>query len=74
MSDRLKPDDNVDLTEDIQLVLKCAQALEGRFGLVAVVNFICGKKNDKLYKRMLTHELYGKGNYNTEKFWKALSM
>lgn len=72
MTDGLKPESNVDLTEDIQLFLKCAQALESRFGLVAVVNFVCGKKNDKLYKRLLTHQLYGKGTYNTETFWKAL--
>lgn len=72
MSGVVKPNDNVDLTEDIQLLLKCAQALKGCFGLVAIVNFICGKKNDKIYKDMLTHELYGKGKYNTETFWKAL--
>lgn len=72
MSDRLKLNNDVDLTEDIQLVLKCAQALKGCFGLVVIVNFICGKKTDKLHKYMLTHDLYGKGNYNTEKFWKAL--
>lgn len=72
MSGELNPDNDVDLTEDIQLLLKSAQVLEGCFGLVAIVNFICGKKNDKIYKRMLTHEIYGKGKYNTEIFWKAL--
>lgn len=72
MSGGVKPNDKVDLTEDIQLLLKCAQVLEGRFGLVVIVHFICGKKNDKIYKRLLTHELYGKGKYNTEIFWKAL--
>lgn len=72
MTDGASPSNDIDLTEDIQLFLNCAKALEGRFGLVAIVNFICGKKNDKLYKRLLTHELYGKGTYNTEAFWKAL--
>jgi len=52
-------------------LLKSAQALGGYFGLVAIVNFICGKKNDKLSKYTV-HQLYGKGNYNTETFWKAL--
>jgi len=70
-TDKLQPDNNIDLTEDIQLVLQCAQALGGYFGLVAIVNFICGKKNDKLSK-YTTHKLYGKGDYNTETFWKAL--
>ncbi|XP_026812817.1 Werner syndrome ATP-dependent helicase homolog [Rhopalosiphum maidis] len=70
-TDKLQPDNNVDLTEDIQLLLKSAQALGGYFGLVAIVNFICGKKNDKLSKYTV-HQLYGKGNYNTETFWKAL--
>lgn len=70
-TDKFQPDNNVDLTEDILLVLKCAQALGGYFGLVAIVNFICGKKNDKLSKYK-THTLYGKGDYNTETFWKAL--
>lgn len=72
MTDGANPINNIDLTEDIQLFLNGAKALEGRFGLVAIVNFICGKKSDKLYKRLLTHELYGKGSYNTETFWKAL--
>jgi len=66
-TDNLQLDNNVDLTEDIQLVLKCAQALGGCFGLVAILNFICGKKNDKLSK-YTTHKLYGKGNYNAETF------
>lgn len=73
MTNGIKSNNNVDLTEDIKLVLKCTHALEGRFGLVAIVNFICGKKNDKLSKHMLTNKLYGKGKYNTETFWKALS-
>lgn len=72
MSNSLKSDNNIDLTEDIQLVLNCACVLEGRFGLMVIVNFICGKKNDKLYDRMLTNKLYGIGKYNTETFWKAL--
>lgn len=69
----IKPNNSIDLTEDIQLILKSTQALDGRFGLTVLVCFICGKKNDKLYKRMLTHDLYGKGKYNTESYWKALS-
>jgi len=63
---------NIDLTDDIQLFLECAQALEGRFGLVVIVCFICGKKNEKLYDRLLSHKSYGKGKHNKEEFWKAL--
>lgn len=69
----IKPNNNIDLTEDIQFILKSTQALEGRFGLAVILCFICGKKNDKLHKRMLTHDLFGKGKYNKEPYWKALS-
>jgi len=68
-----KPNVNIDLTEDIQLILKSTQALEGRFGLRIVICFMCGKKNEKLY-RFLTHELYEKGKYNTETYWNALGI
>lgn len=68
-----KPNINIDLTEDIQLILNSTQALESRFGLRMVINFMCGKQNDKL-KRFLTHNLYEKGKYNTETYWNALGM
>lgn len=60
------------MTEDIQLLLNCVHVLEGRFGLIVAVNFICGKKNDKLFEYMLTNKLFGKGTYNTDVFWKSL--
>lgn len=63
---------DIDLTKEIHLLLKSAQALEGRFGLVVLISFVCGKKNGKLYNRMLTHQLFGKGKDYTELFWKAL--
>lgn len=69
----IKLNNSIDLTEDIQFILKSTQALEGRFGLAVIICFICGKKNDKLQKRMLTNDLYGKGKYATESYWKALS-
>lgn len=72
MTNDKTPINNIDLTEDVQLLLNGAKALGGRFGLVAIVNFICGKKNEKLSQHLKTHELYGKGTYNTEIFWKAL--
>lgn len=72
LTDRIKIDNNVDLTEDIQLLLKCVQVLEGRFGLVVAVNFICGKKNDKFSKHLMTNKLFGMGTYNTDTFWKSL--
>lgn len=73
MTDGVQFNSNVDLTSEIQLLLKCTSVLEGRFGLVAVICFICGKKHDKLYDRHLSHSLYGNGkNLQTEAFWKAL--
>ncbi|XP_050536750.1 bifunctional 3'-5' exonuclease/ATP-dependent helicase WRN-like isoform X2 [Daktulosphaira vitifoliae] len=68
-----KPKSSFDLTEDIQLVLKSVNALDGRLGIIASVCFICGKKSDKLYQRHTSHSLYGKGKYNTESYWKALA-
>lgn len=73
MTNNLQPDNNVDLLEEVQLVLKCAQALGGHYGLLTLVDFICGKKNKKFYERHLNHKLFGTGKYNTEIFWKALS-
>lgn len=74
MFGKSKPNINVDLTDDIQLILKSTQALEGRFGLRMVICFMCGKKNEKLYQRFLIHDLYEKGKYNTETYWNALGM
>jgi superfamily II DNA helicase RecQ len=73
MTNNLQPDNNVDLLEDVQLVLKCAQALGGYYGLLTLVDFICGKRNKKFYERHLNHMLFGTGKYNTETYWKTLS-
>lgn len=68
----LTPNNDVDLTKEIQLLLNSARALEGRFGLAVIISFVSGNKNAKLYNSMLKHQLYGKGKEYTEIFWKAL--
>lgn len=72
MTGRIKPKNDIDLTEEIQFVLRCGEALNGRFGLNAIIDFICGSDKNKL-KSMLTHPLFGKGKNHQESFWKALS-
>ncbi len=68
-----KPPKKYSVKDEVVLVLNTIQNLKENYTLDTLVNFITGKKDQKLLSFKLDqHELFGKGSNQDTRFWQAL--
>lgn len=69
----LHPRERFDAQEHVMLLMDCMQEMKGKFKANHIVSVLCGHETPatKSYKHNLL-ETFGKGNYESERFWHAI--
>ena len=66
-------DKEVDFGKEAQTLIEAVDFMGYKKGLGIIVKFLRGSNDEKLWERLKTSSLYGKGKGRSEKFWTLLA-